>query len=278
MSVCTFYPFRNGKLKIMLTPSTIIIGLIAATFLGVSKTGVPGMGMFASLLMISAFRGHEMFASGAVVPLLILGDLAAFYYYRKDRQPGIIRRLYPPMAVGLIVGTVIICFIDNSQFKLGVGILAITILLFEYFRKRMGWTQVAQTGLFRNGCGILTGLTTMLGNAAGVISAVYFASQNLDKKRFMGTNAVFFLLVNTSKIPLLFLATGIKEWMGFDPSDAQIMTATTFYLTLILSPGLILGALLGRKLYFLIPEKVFVPLILFLNLVTAIQILVTAIW
>ena len=260
----------------MLTPFTITIGMIAAIFLGISKTGIPGMGMFASLLMISAFQGHEMFASGAVVPLLILGDIAAVYYYRRDRQHGMIQRLYPPMAAGLLLGTVVICFVDNSQFKLGVGVLAISILVFEFLRKRMGWTAVAQTGLFRNSCGILTGLTTMLGNAAGVISAVYFASQNLDKKRFMGTNAVFFLLVNSSKIPLLFLATGIKGMLGFDPSDAQIMTSTTFLLTLILAPGLILGALLGRKLYFLIPEKVFVPLILLLNLLTAIQILITA--
>ncbi|MDO5580526.1 MAG: sulfite exporter TauE/SafE family protein [Planctomycetia bacterium] len=260
----------------MFTPLTLTIGIIAAFFLGVSKTGVPGLGMFASLLMISAFKGHEMFASGAVVPLLILGDIAAVYYYRKDRQPGIIRRLYPPMAAGLILGMIVICFIDNSQFKLGVGILAVSILLFEYLRKKMGWTAVAQTGFFRNGCGILTGLTTMLGNAAGVISAVYFASQNLDKKRFMGTNAVFFLLVNSSKIPLLFLATWIKGQCGFDPSDAQIITPATFYLTCLLAPGLIIGALLGRKLYFLIPEWIFVPLILFLNLLTALQILITA--
>ncbi len=232
--------------------------------------------MFGSLLMISTFRGHEMFASGAVVPLLILGDIAAVYYYRNDRQPGMVRRLYPPMAVGLILGMVIMCIMDNAQFKLGVGILATSILFFDFLRKRIGWNTVVKTAFFRNFCGILTGVTTMLGNAAGVISAVYFASQNLDKKHFMGTNAVFFFLVNTSKIPLLLLATNIKTIWGFDPSDAQIITVTTFYLTLIFTPGLILGALVGRKLYFMIPEKVFVPLILVLNLITALHILISA--
>lgn len=261
----------------MLTTFTITIGLIAAALLGIAKTGVPGVGMFASLLMISAFRGHEMFASGAVVPLLILGDVAAVCYYRKDRQPGIIKRLYPPMAVGLILGMILICFMDNSQFKLGVGILATAMIVFDFIRKRLGWNAVVKTAAFRDGCGVLTGLTTMLGNAAGVISAIFFASQNLDKKRFMGTNAVFFFLVNTSKIPLLMLATGIKTTLGFDPSDAQIITPTTFYLTLILAPGLIAGALLGRRLYFLIPEKIFVPLILTLNFITAIEILISAI-
>lgn len=261
----------------MLTPLTITVGLMAAALLGIAKTGVPGVGMFASLMMISAFQGHEMFASGAVVPLLILGDIAAVCYYRRDRERGIIKRLYPPMAVGLVLGMLLICLMDNSQFKLGVGILATAIILFDILRRRLGWTRVAQTAAFRNGCGVLTGLTTMLGNAAGVISAVFFASQNLDKKRFMGTNAVFFFLVNTSKIPLLMLATWIKTAWGFDPSDAQIITPTTFYLTLLLAPGLIIGALVGRRLYFLIPEKIFVPLILTLNFITALQILLSAI-
>ncbi len=261
----------------MLTAITVTIGLTAALLLGIAKTGVPGVGMFGSLLMISAFTGHEMFASGAVVPLLILGDLAAVFYYRKDRQPGLVKKLYPPMFFGLLLGMGVMIFMDNSQFKLSVGILAVSILFFEFLRKKMGWTKIAQGWTFRNACGILTGLTTMLGNAAGVVSAVYFASQNLDKKRFMGTNAVFFFLVNTSKIPLLLLATGIKTQLGFDAADAQIITPETFFLTLVFLPGLVLGALIGRKLYKMIPEEVFVPVILILNLITAIQILVTAI-
>ena len=43
-----------------------------------------------------------------------------------------------------------------------------------------------------------------------------------------------------------------------------------------LMPGLALGALIGRRLFLLIPEKVFIPLILTLNLITAVHILVTA--
>lgn len=261
----------------MLTSLTLTIGLIAAMLLGIAKTGVPGVGMFGSLLMISAFTGHEMFASGAVVPLLILGDIFAVYYYRKDQQPGLVRRLYPPMFLGLLLGMTVMIFMDNGQFKLCVGVLAVSILLFELIRKKMGWTKIVQGWTFRNACGMLTGLTTMLGNAAGVVSAVYFASQNLNKKSFMGTNAVFFFLVNTTKIPLLLLASCGKTLMGVETGETQIITAETFYLTLVFMPGLFLGALIGRKLYKIIPEKVFVPIILALNLITAIEILVTAI-
>ena len=70
-------------LESLLTATTTVVGLCAAFLIGVSKTGVPGVGLFACLLMISAFSGREMFASGAVVPLLILGDVAAVWFTVK---------------------------------------------------------------------------------------------------------------------------------------------------------------------------------------------------
>ncbi len=261
----------------LLTPMTLSIGFLAAILIGVSKTGVPGVGLFSCLLMITAFRGHEMFASGAVVPLLILGDIAAVKFYYKDCDPALLKKLTPPVAIGLLLGGVALCFMQNSQFKLTVGILASSILIFEFVRKRFGWTQVSTSSPFRVGCGMLAGMTTVLGNAAGAVAAAYFSSQNLDKHKFMGTNAVFFFLVNVSKIPLMLLVTQIKTSMGFETDDAQIMNTTTFILTLIFAPGIVLGGFLGRKFYRAIPEKVFVPFILAMNFITAVYIVVSAV-
>ena len=259
-----------------LTFTIILLGSIAAMLLGIAKTGVPGLGMFGSLLMISTFTGHEMFASGAVVPLLIIGDLAACWYYGRNRQRGILRKIFPPLGVGLVLGMGVLCVMENSQFKLTVGVLAVSILLFEFARKRFGWTAISKTRLFGWFCGVMAGLTTMLGNAAGPVVSAFFASQDLDKQKFMGTSSVFTLCMNATKIPLLIAATAIKTHMGFDAVQAQIITPTTFWLTLIFLPGLALGALIGRRLFLLIPEKVFIPLILTLNFITAVHILVTA--
>jgi hypothetical protein len=41
------------------------------------------------------------------------------------------------------------------------------------------------------------GFTTMIGNAAGPVMAVYLLSMRLPKYSFVGTSAWFFLLVNT---------------------------------------------------------------------------------
>lgn len=258
------------------TPFTLVVGFIAAFLIGVSKTGTPGVGLFACLLMLFAFRGHEMFASGAVVPLLIVGDLAAVHFYRKDCDVKLLKRLCPPVALGLICGTIAICCMKNSQFKLTVGLLASSILLFEFIRGKMGWTKIATNKPFRWFCGALAGTTTILGNAAGAVSAAYFSSQGLDKKRFMGTNAVFFFLVNVSKIPLMLAATQIKLRMGFETDEAQVMNGTTFILTAVFIAPVLLGGYTGRKIYKAIPEKIFVPFILSLNFITAVYIVVSS--
>ncbi len=259
----------------LITPFSLTLGFIAAFLIGVSKTGTPGVGLFACLLMLFTFKGNEMFASGAVVPLLIIGDIAAVRLYYKDCDVKLLKRLAPPVAIGLILGAVALCFMQNSQFRLTVGILASSILVFEFIRSKMGW-QVATNKPFRWCCGILAGTTTILGNAAGAISAAYFSSQGLDKKKFMGTNAVFFFLVNVSKIPLMLAATPIKIRMGFEESAAQVMNGTTFMLTVIFAVPVVLGGFTGKKIFEAIPDKVFVPFILTLNFITAVYIVVSS--
>ena len=50
--------------------------------------------------------------------------------------------------------------------------------------------------------GLLGGFTTMIGNAAGPVMAIYLQSIRMPKLAFVGTNAWFFLCVNYLKLPL----------------------------------------------------------------------------
>lgn len=260
-----------------LTVPIFLMGSFCALLLGVSKTGVPGVGMFAALLMIMIFPGHEMFAAGAVVPLLVVGDVAGVWYYWRDASWKLLWRLFAPLAIGLVVGMTLMCFMSNGQFRLAVGVLVTSILCFEFVRQRVGWVSIIRNRLFGYACGFLAGLTTMLGNAAGPVLAAYFASQKLSKDHFMGTHATLCLVMNTTKIPLLLIASAVKVSMHGSAADVQIITPMTFVLTAAFLPGLIVGTLIGRRLFFLIPERYFVPLILCLNFLAALQILISAI-
>ncbi|MCD7915957.1 MAG: sulfite exporter TauE/SafE family protein [Tannerellaceae bacterium] len=50
--------------------------------------------------------------------------------------------------------------------------------------------------------GLMGGFTTMIGNAAGPVMAVYLLSMRLPKYSFVGASAWFFLVVNYLKLPL----------------------------------------------------------------------------
>ena len=66
-----------------LTVGAILLGAGSAFLIGFSKTGIPGAGMPAITLMADAFRDETKLSVGAMVPLLILGDLFGVLFYRR---------------------------------------------------------------------------------------------------------------------------------------------------------------------------------------------------
>jgi uncharacterized membrane protein YfcA len=242
---------------------SLIFGLIAAMFFGMSKTGVPGIGLPGVLMMTLAFPGTEKISTGAVLPLLVLADIFAVRYYWKNADYKKIGQLLPSIVAGLLLGTVVLRSIDHHQFKVGLGVLVLIMIAFEELRRRLHWNSFPKKRGFAWTMGFLTGFTTLIGNAAGPVNNVYLAAQNFDKTKFMGTTAVLFCIVNLSKLPLI----------GGAVPGLNMITAKTLWFDLKLLPGLLLGVLLGRQVYKLVPEKYFVPLVLLLNLLVPIQLL-----
>lgn len=228
-----------------------------------SKTGVPGISLPGVLLMTLAFPEHEKLSTGAVLPLLVVADLFAVRYYWRSADYKRIGQLLPAIAVGLFAGTAVLQNINHRQFKIGLGVLVLLMLAFEELRRRMKWNRFPKSRWFTRIMGFLTGFTTLIGNAAGPVNSVYLAAQNFDKSQFMGTTAVLFCIVNLSKLPLI----------GGAVPGLNMITWDSIRFDLMLLPGLLLGVLVGRQVYKLIPEKYFVPLVLLLNLIVPIQML-----
>ena len=82
----------------------------------------------------------------------------------------------------------------------------------------------------------------MIGNAAGPIMSIYFLSMGLNKNKFIGTAAWFFLFVNLFKVPFhIFIWNTI---------DLEI-----FLFDLSLFPLILIGAIIGVWIVKKIPEK-----------------------
>jgi uncharacterized membrane protein YfcA len=227
-----------------------VLGIAAALLVGLSKTGIPGVAIPAILLMSEAFAGSEKLSVGALLPVLLVGDLFAVGFYRRHAEWSRLWALFPYVAAGMLPGLAVLLLVGDRHFKLVLGWIVLALLGLEVARQRFGWTGMPGRWWFVGGAGLLAGFGTTVGNAAGPVMSVYLISRGLPKERFMGTWAWFFLIVNLAKVPL-FLTLGM-------------ITPGTLRFDLVVIPAVVVGALLGKRLFLIVPQRLFNSLVLIL--------------
>jgi uncharacterized membrane protein YfcA len=234
-----------------------VFGALAAILVGLAKTGVPGVSIPAVLMMTEAFSGNEKLSVGAILPVLLVGDMFAVKFYQQHTQWDRLLGLFPYVLLGMLPGVYVLLHVDHQQFKLVLGILVILLMAVEGARQRFGWADVPRQWWFVALIGMAAGFGTVVGNAAGPVMGIYLISRGMFKNEFMGTWAWFFMIVNLSKAPLF--------------GSMGMITVETIQFDLVLIPFVILGALVGKRLFLLIPQKLFDPLVLALALIAAIR-------
>jgi uncharacterized membrane protein YfcA len=105
--------------------------------------------------------------------------------------------------------------------------------------------------------GAFAGFCSTVAHAAGPIMALYLIAQKLDKKIFVATSALFFLITNLLKLPM-FVATGLV--------DMEILKTA-----LKLAPMVPLGILTGWLLNRAIPQKYFVYVVYVLLIIAGLD-------
>ena len=234
-----------------------LLGFAAALLVGLSKTGVPGVAIPAVLLMTEAFSGNEKLSVGALLPVLLVGDAIAVGIYRHHADWRRLWRLFPYVVAGMIPGVVVLLWVENQQFKLILGWILLPLLAIEVSRQWFGWVTTPAHRWFTALMGFLAGFGTTVGNAAGPVMSVYLISHGLPKERFMGTWAWFFLIANLSKVPIF--------------GSLGMITPATLTFDLVVLPFVVIGALVGRRLFLIIPQRLFNGLVLALAAVAALR-------
>ncbi len=226
--------------------------ILCALFVGMAKTGVAGIGMFIVPILATIFGGKT--SAGILLPMLSMADVFAVFYYHQHAEWKYILKLLPSTVVGVLVGLYVGNIVNDQQFTFIMGIIILVGLVIMVWRERKS-VQVAipHNWLFSSAAGLLGGFSTMIGNAAGPVMAVYLLSMMLPKNSFIGTGAWFFLIINLFKIPF-----HVAVWKTID--------INTFTLDLAMFPAIMIGAVLGFKLVKYIPEK---PYRIFIIIATA---------
>ncbi|QGG56851.1 sulfite exporter TauE/SafE family protein [Paenibacillus sp. FSL W8-1187] len=231
------------------TSLQLAVLVLCSILIGFSKTGMPTLGLFVAAVMASVYPARE--SVGLITPVLIIGDIIAILYYRKEVVWRHLATLLPWVFAGLIGGFLVLGRIHDRPLSILLGSLVLALLLLHLFKNRIesaASVSLSSAPAFNNSLGVLAGFTTMIGNAAGSIMSIYLLAKGMDKMRFVGTNAMFFFIVNVAKVPFT--------------ASLGLITADTLVLNAWMIPAVAAGAWVGIKLLPLIPQKVFQALIL----------------
>lgn len=217
---------------------------LCAAMMGVSKTGIPGLGILAVPLMAIVFEDTKQ-STGLLLGILILADIFAIIYHRQNAKWQHIVRLLPATLCGIVAGYLGMMKINNEQLKPIIGVIVLFMLGVNYWRMhgKDENINVPAPRWLAFWLGFLAGVTTMMANAAGPVMIIYLIAMRLPKMQFVGTAAWFFFIVNWIKVP--FSAN-----LGF-------MTKESIKIDLMMLPFIFIGAISGYFFLKRIPQKAF---------------------
>ncbi len=231
-----------------------------AMLIGMSKSGIQGITLLAVPLMAMTFGAKP--STGIILPILCFADLMAVLYYRRIAEWRYVLRLLPTAIAGFAVAIIVDRFIPASQFKhLMGGCLLLVLIVMLWSELRGKENKFSKCWWYGPIFGLVGGFTTMIGNAAGPVMAIYLLSVKMPKYNFVGTNAWFFLVVNYLKIPLQ-----IFVWNNINTSTLLLDACTI--------PFVLIGAFLGIKIVKKLPEKGFRYFTMTVTVVSVIMMLI----
>ena len=246
------------------TPLEWMLLAVAAFAVGAAKSGMPAFGPIPAALFATVLPAKA--STGAVLGLLLVGDLIAVRMYHAHADWTILRRLFPTVVAGVLLGVVALWFADDAAVRRIIGatlilLVVLRVVLMIRQRRAREQPQPVPPGLAYV-FGPLGGFTTMVANAAGPVMTLYFVASRLPVQAILGTAAWFFLLVNAFKVPF---SVGLG-----------LMTAQSLLLNLLLVPALLVGALGGRAVARRISPLWFERIVLVLTLVSGTYLLIAA--
>lgn len=258
-----------------LAPQAWTLLAVAALLVGISKTALPGINTISIAIFAAVLPAKA--STGALLLLLIVGDVFALISYRREADWRALVRLVPFAALGLALGAAFLAIAEDTWVRRLIGAILLCLIamnLWQRLRPGRGrgsvrgsvrgsggasggtgtGVGVGESGerssetnraaiVARASFGTLGGFTTMVANAGGPVMSLYFLSARLPVRTFLGTAAWFFAVINLVKLP-------ISVGLG-------LFTPATLHLDLFLVPAVVLGAFIGRWIASRIRQQVF---------------------
>jgi uncharacterized membrane protein YfcA len=236
----------------------------AALLVGFAKTAIGGLATVSVAVFAAVLPARE--STAALLLLLLVGDVVAVWHYRRDGDLDLLRHLIPAVLPGLLLGTLVLARVDDDTLRRLIGAILLALLALQVVLRlgsagagetsRPGWSRPAAAGV-----GLAAGFTTMVANAAGAVMTVYLVAQGVDKRRFLGTAAWFFLGVNLCKLPFS---------VGLGLVDASMLRSAA-----LLAPAVLVGAAVGIVTVRRLGQRTFEAAVLAASALSAVPLLLS---
>ncbi len=229
-----------------LTPLQWLFGGIAALLVGMTKTGIPGLGILVVLFLAWAFDGWN--SIGIMLPMLVFADIFAVLWYKRHANWGILVRLLPWVAAGMIGGAAALRYFGQSAATKAmvnpvIGGLVLLMALLHLLERQFGEKLAPRSTAGAAAAGMAAGFATTVSNAAGPIMTMFMAAQRISKEAFMGTIAWYFFTINLCKVPI-YAANGL-------------FTRESLLIDLLAIPAILAGVFWGKWLLPRISQQAF---------------------
>ncbi len=233
--------------------------LASVMLVGLAKGGLTGLGALGMPLM--ALAVPPVAAAAILLPILIVQDAASIWAFRKDWDGRILAITVPAATIGIGLGYI---YAANVSPAAVMGVVGAIALLFGAYRLAVERRAVPiaprRAGLFGGvAAGFASGFTSQIAHAGGPPLQMWLLPQRLERDIFIGTNAIFFGVVNWIKVPA-YIALG-----GF----------TTDHLTVsaMLMPVALLSTFAGVRLARRMDAAIFYRIVYVLMILIGIKLL-----
>ncbi len=235
-----------------------LIAITTAVFIGLAKTGIPGLSILAIPLMAKYFPARA--STGIVLPMLMCADLFAVTYYRRHAVWFHLFRLMPWTILGVVIGYLAMGRVNDAQLKPIIGIIILAIVGTNFLLSNRREKSMPKSLWFAAGTGVAAGITTMMANASGAIISIYFLAMQIPKTEFIGTSSWYYLILNWFKVPF--------------STSLGLITTESLQLAFTIFPAVAAGALFGIFILKHMAEKKFGIIVQTLAAVTAVELFI----
>jgi uncharacterized membrane protein YfcA len=209
---------------------------IAALLVGLSKGGVPAIGMVAVPLLTLVLPPVK--AAVLLLPIYVVSDMVGVWLYRRSFSAPNLKILLPAGVVGVVVGWLTASHVPDRAISFMIGAVGIGFCLNLWLRKDKGAAPLPPDTAKGWFWGTLAGFTSFISHAGAPPFQVYMLPQKLPKAEFAGTATIVFAVINASKI---------WPYQHLQPYTAQNLWSAAALVPYALV-GTVLGAYLTRRI------------------------------